>query len=581
MKYVGHRKDVVIPGKDKDGNTITSIGSGAFRNCAGITELLVPDTVTSIGSDAFYGCSGIETLVLPGLLTDIGSYAFRGCDSLREVTLPVDIDTGNSFTGITTVETIHYLKGGTGVMPDWTNSTNGSSNSYQTRLEYYSRKSLKNIDFEEGVTHIGAYAYYSEHIDNPWALVRVTLPESLESIGTHAFFNLKSLRYLNIGEKCTSIGEDNFWLCDRLVVAVSRYNATAIQWLKWHGVSFYYSGVLKAGVSQCWLYTNDAEPLFVMASADGGQRPYQYRFALVKDGEDVELTDWSASKSVYFNPEDKESEWYVRAEVRDYAGDAAVSETIAADKYIDYALIDTHNQLQLLNAMDPDAAIAIAEMYEDIQSDYAYQYVASKLRAIVNATSYEEKVMLVADGTLSDLAIDHILDMITLSDGLPVFPFAYAATDFFAGTGSYAEAMNHLMWACDALETAEVNFHYAITRYENNYTEKAFKDLMYYFTNYLELAASVEEAYVDVVKWQEKTPICDTPAFVLAMKSVSSQKAEALRDLAKSVRMVKFFYDTEDNAGAAGWLNGCYEEQEALKTIIAKEHNSDGNDDGT
>ena len=52
-KYVGPGGDVVIP----DG--VTSICSGAFQNCTGLTGVTIPDSVTSIGWCAFSGCTGL------------------------------------------------------------------------------------------------------------------------------------------------------------------------------------------------------------------------------------------------------------------------------------------------------------------------------------------------------------------------------------------------------------------------------------------------------------------------------------------------------------------------------------------
>lgn len=61
-KLVVGCKASVIP---SDGS-ITSIGSGAFDNCSGLTSVIIPDGVTSIGSGAFSGCSGLKTAFYKG-----------------------------------------------------------------------------------------------------------------------------------------------------------------------------------------------------------------------------------------------------------------------------------------------------------------------------------------------------------------------------------------------------------------------------------------------------------------------------------------------------------------------------------
>ena len=74
--------DLVIP------DNVTSIGSGAFSYCSGLTSVTIPDSVTSIGSYAFQNCSGLTSVTIPDSVTSIGSSAFRNCTELTSVTIP-------------------------------------------------------------------------------------------------------------------------------------------------------------------------------------------------------------------------------------------------------------------------------------------------------------------------------------------------------------------------------------------------------------------------------------------------------------------------------------------------------------
>jgi len=61
-------------------NSVTSIGSSAFRSCSGLTSITIPNSVTSIGYNAFSGCSGLTSVTIPNSVTSIGEGAFYGVD---------------------------------------------------------------------------------------------------------------------------------------------------------------------------------------------------------------------------------------------------------------------------------------------------------------------------------------------------------------------------------------------------------------------------------------------------------------------------------------------------------------------
>lgn len=63
---------------------VTFIGSGAFRDCIGLTSVTISNGVTSITKNTFWGCSSIKEIVIPKSVTDIEKYAFRGCLNLLD-----------------------------------------------------------------------------------------------------------------------------------------------------------------------------------------------------------------------------------------------------------------------------------------------------------------------------------------------------------------------------------------------------------------------------------------------------------------------------------------------------------------
>ncbi len=83
--------------------SVTSIGSGAFEDCTGLTSVTIPNSVTTIGYRAFEGCTGLTSVTIPNSVTTIGSSAFGGCTGLTSVTIPNSVTTigGSAFSGCT------------------------------------------------------------------------------------------------------------------------------------------------------------------------------------------------------------------------------------------------------------------------------------------------------------------------------------------------------------------------------------------------------------------------------------------------------------------------------------------------
>ncbi len=45
---------------------MTSIGYKAFRDCRGLTEIIIPDSLTYIGKSAFIGCDSLKSIFFNG-----------------------------------------------------------------------------------------------------------------------------------------------------------------------------------------------------------------------------------------------------------------------------------------------------------------------------------------------------------------------------------------------------------------------------------------------------------------------------------------------------------------------------------
>ena len=138
-------KTTIIP------NSVTSIGSFAFRSCSGLTSVTIPNSVTSIGREAFRDCSSLTSITIPNSVTSIGYSAFSGCSGLTSVTIP------NSVTSI-------------------------------ENSAFSVCSGLTSVTIPNSVTSIGGAAFI-----NCSNLTSVTIPNSVTSIGYQAFEGCSSL----------------------------------------------------------------------------------------------------------------------------------------------------------------------------------------------------------------------------------------------------------------------------------------------------------------------------------------------------------------------------------------------------
>ena len=71
-----------------DGQTVTALGPGCFRDCTGLTTIILPETLTAFGPKSFSGCTGLRGLYLPQGMESIGENAFDGCIALEAICIP-------------------------------------------------------------------------------------------------------------------------------------------------------------------------------------------------------------------------------------------------------------------------------------------------------------------------------------------------------------------------------------------------------------------------------------------------------------------------------------------------------------
>lgn len=237
-------------------DSVISIGNSTFEDCSGLTSITVADgnskyhssgnclietasktlilgcktsvipsdgSVTSIDSSAFKNCTGLTSIIIPNSVTSIGKGAFNGCSSLESISIPFV----GAKAGVTSSDTYQYPFGyifGTSEYNGSDSATQyyyGSSTSDTTYMTYYIPSSLKSVIVTGGNILYGAFSDCSE-------LTSIAIPDNVTSIGGRAFYLCSGLTSVTIPNSVTSIGSSAFYYCSGLTSIT--FNGTIAQW---------------------------------------------------------------------------------------------------------------------------------------------------------------------------------------------------------------------------------------------------------------------------------------------------------------------------------------------------------------
>lgn len=155
---------------------VTAISDFAFTGCLYFDKLTIPNTVTSIGHYAFSDCTHLEKVVFAkdSPLELLGKYAFKGC-AFASITLPATLKTfDGAFKECSQLKSIDIPASITSIGDE----------------TFYGCTGLESVVIPEGIKTIGNKAYSDCTNANFTAL---TLPSTLEYVGTDAFGNCKQL----------------------------------------------------------------------------------------------------------------------------------------------------------------------------------------------------------------------------------------------------------------------------------------------------------------------------------------------------------------------------------------------------
>ena len=192
------------------GYPVTALGRYALSRCNNLTAVTVPDSILTFGDCVFASCEKLQTVTVGNGLTSIPYYAFSDCPALTSVKI------GNGVTGV-------------------------SANAF------YNCPKLASVSFGTGLASVGNSAFSSCAgltsitistanpnlcIDSDGVLFNkdktellgtllplsasYTVPDSVVSIGSSAFYYQQNLTTVTFGKNVRSVGYQAFWGCINL-----------------------------------------------------------------------------------------------------------------------------------------------------------------------------------------------------------------------------------------------------------------------------------------------------------------------------------------------------------------------------
>ena len=182
--WYGYQDQIRLP--DFKAFGIRSIGAYCFANtqCKGSLNL---NGIRAVGEYAFEG-STYTSLQVNADMEMLGDGAFGNMKSLNRVYMPVDLaytwdgrQNCNPFRGDTQIRELIYIPGEGTEMKPAQKEVNPDS-----LLETIAKENLQKITYAEGITSVSAYMT-DRAMPQMKALTEVILPDTLETIGAHAF----------------------------------------------------------------------------------------------------------------------------------------------------------------------------------------------------------------------------------------------------------------------------------------------------------------------------------------------------------------------------------------------------------
>ena len=191
-----------------------TIGQSWFCNCLALRSIILPQTATVIGQSAFYGCASLETVVIGDNIRDIGEQSFCSTE-ITNLDIPDGVEEIQSlaFADCPKLRTVHIGTGLKGIDRPFID-TPLLENIFVDKGNPYFQDSDGVMTYDDGkvlMIYPNAHSLTREY----------TIPESVEMIFSHAFYDVNGMDKIYFGSETEYVGPRAFEGCS---VQTVRFN---------------------------------------------------------------------------------------------------------------------------------------------------------------------------------------------------------------------------------------------------------------------------------------------------------------------------------------------------------------------
>ncbi|MCR4874643.1 MAG: leucine-rich repeat domain-containing protein [Clostridia bacterium] len=193
--------------KFEENSKLYFIADKTFEGSKDLTTIELPDSLEIIGERAFYNCEELKNIRIPKNVTSIGEDAFILCTNVSKIQVDEDNKTFDSRDNcnaiIDTAKNEILLACNSTTIPNSITSIGSEA--------FFNCKKIRNLEIPSTITQFGDDAFSGMYF-----LESVVLPNNLTKISKGMFWGDKALKMINMPTSVTIIEEMAFCGCEAL-----------------------------------------------------------------------------------------------------------------------------------------------------------------------------------------------------------------------------------------------------------------------------------------------------------------------------------------------------------------------------